>query len=348
MRKKKKTSAGRVILIILLCLMLLTLAGAAAGYFVFRSFYKKTSIEIDPTVASSATEASGTAGSDGADVSTEPHVTEEPATVESSVEESIEAEIREASEAAAVTEPAQEKNIYRILLVGVDRRDASWNGNSDAMILATVNYDDQTVTLTSFMRDLGVSIPGYGVRKMNHAFAVGGAPLLIDTMSLNFGITPDNYAWVDFEGMKAIIDSLGGVELTLTPAEAAYVGISIGETQAVYLNGEQALSHARDRSSGGNDYNRTQRQRDVILAIVSKMRSSGLKELTDAANTVLPYIHHNIEQTTLLGLIFDLTSIKDYTFLQQRVPFDGLYHNEGEMLIPDFSETNARLRESLY
>jgi len=211
-----------------------------------------------------------------------------------------------------------------------------------------VNYDEKTVTLTSFMRDTGVSIPGYGVRKMNHAFAVGGAPLLLETMNLNFGIMPDNYAWVDFGGMKAIIDSLGGVDVALTPTEASRVDISIAETQVVHLTGDQALRYARDRSSGGNDYQRTQRQRNVLLAIVGMMRSASFGELKDAANAVLPYIHHNIEQTALLGLIFDLKDIKDFTFLQQRVPFDGLYHNEGEMLIPDFLETNLRLREALY
>jgi len=339
-RRRRNSSAGRTLLIVFICLAIIAIWALISGYLIFRHFYKKTSIETEPTVTSEAP-----SSTEYAEVI---HTTEPPETVASSAEESIEAEIRGMSSAAEETEPVDTKHIYQILLIGVDRRDTSWNGNSDAMILATVNYDSQTVTLTSFMRDLGVSVPGYGVRKMNFAFAIGGAPVLLDTMALNFGITPNNYAWVDFEGMKAIIDSLGGVELTLTPAEADFIGISIEETQSVYLTGEQALKHTRDRSSGGNDYSRTQRQRNVILAIVNKMRLSGLGELTDAANTVLPYIHHNIDQATLLGLIFDLTSIKDYTFLQQRVPFDGLYHGESEMLIPDFSATNALLRESLY
>jgi len=345
-QRKKKRSPLKIFLIILLVIMGLLAAAAVTGYFIFRSFYMKTQIETNPTVISTEAPAGTTASE--AETEAPTYETEPVATVESSVEEDIESQVAEASVEAETAEPIDMSGIYQILLIGVDRRDASWNGNSDAMILVTVNYDEKTVTLSSFMRDLGVSIPGYGVRKMNHAFAVGGAPLLMETMALNFGITPNNYAWVDFEGMKSIIDALGGVDMELTPAEASYVGISVNETQTVHLDGEQALTHARDRSSGGSDYTRTQRQRDTLLAIVQKMRSAGLGELTDAANAVLPYIHHNIDQTTLLGLIFDLLEIKDFSFLQQRIPFDGLYHHEGEMLVPDFSQTNERLRRELY
>ena len=63
--------------------------------------------------------------------------------------------------------------VYNLMLIGVDRRDKSWNGNSDTMILISINYDKQKVTMTSFMRDTWVNIPGVGMRKMNAAFAIG-------------------------------------------------------------------------------------------------------------------------------------------------------------------------------
>ena len=90
------------------------------------------------------------------------------------------------------------ENTYNILLVGSDRRDDSWNGNSDTMILVTVNYNTSKISMVSFMRDLGVDIPGNGTQKLNAAFAIGGISLLEETLKNNFRVRIDNYAAVDF------------------------------------------------------------------------------------------------------------------------------------------------------
>ena len=184
---------------------------------------------------------------------------------------------------------------------------------------------------------------------MNAAFAIGNGPLLTSTLELNFGISADNYVWIDFENMKHVIDAVGGVDITLTKAEGDHIGVAVnGDSEKVHLNGEKALAYSRDRTTSGWDYGRTQRQRNVIMAIINKAKSGGIGNLATAANTVLPYITHNISETKLMSLILDLPKLVSFDFSEQRVPFDGLYHNEGEFLVPDFAATIDRLFESIY
>ena len=241
------------------------------------------------------------------------------------------------------------ENVYNLMLIGVDRRDKTWNGNSDTMILISINHDKQKVTMTSFMRDTWVNIPGVGMRKMNAAFAVGGGPLLVQTVAANFGLSVDNYAWIDFDGMKAVIDALGGVDVELTAAEGRYIGVTVtGASSVVHLNGDKALAYARDRTTSGWDYGRTQRQRNILMSIVNKVKGGGFSDLSAMANTILPYFTHNIDQGKMLTLMMDLTKVSGYTFQEQRVPYDGLYYSQNQNLVPDYGATIVRLYNAIY
>ena len=346
--KKSKTNTLLIIFLILLGLVL----AAVIGIFIFfNHYYSKTNFVKDKEELETAP--------------TEPDEFETMAEVdESALADKLEQERKAFFERTFKNARTKKKNktkegdghsvlysenVYNLLLIGVDRRDKTWNGNSDAMILASINYETNTVTFTSFMRDTWVSIPGVGMRKMNAAFAVGNGPLLVQTMELNFGIAVDNYAWIDFDGMKAVIDTLGGVDITLTAKEGQYAGVAVpGDSALVHLNGQQALTYARDRTTSGWDYGRTQRQRNVIMAIVNKAKSGGISNLTSAANAVLPYITHNISETKLMSLILDLKKIVGFNFQEQRVPFDGLYTSVNQNLVPDYGATISRLYETIY
>lgn len=335
-KQKGKKKNNRAALIVLLCILALILLMLVAAFFMYKRFYDKTHYETEPSEI---------------EIVTEPEVVESIETVPESEEESLIEDIsKEQSEAAEETVAEEEKHdVLNILLVGVDRRARDWNGNSDAMILCTINYDKKKVVLTSLMRDTCANIPGVGIRKLNAAFALGGAPLLMSTLEQNFTLEIDNYAWLDFEDMKQVIDILGGVDIQLTVKEAERLKIAIASDQVVHLNGEKALAYARDRSSGGNaDFGRTQRQRNVIMAIVNKARAGGLGDLAKTADNVLPYITHDIDQWRMLGLLTDLAKIKDFEFVQQRIPFDGMYYSQNEMLVPDYKETILKMKETMY
>jgi len=242
-------------------------------------------------------------------------------------------------------------SVYNILLIGVDR-EGQKGTNSDTMILVSINSRKKMIYLTSIMRDSAAQIPGYGFIKINSAFAVGGfntgAQLLTDTIRYNFGFPIDNYAWINFGAMKTIMDMIGGIDIYLTVKEARYVGISIPAPQVVHLTGAQALMHARDRSSGGSDYGRTQRQRNVIMAVIQKARSGGLGNLVTLANEILPYVHHNVEAGRVATLLLNLTDYMSYGIDQMRIPIDGSFYSSNGNLIMDFQRNSSAWRNMVY
>ncbi len=103
------------------------------------------------------------------------------------------------------------EDIYNVLLIGVDRRDKSWNGNSDSMILVSIDKENNRVSMVSLMRDTYVDIPGVGYAKLNAAYAYGAGPLLCETITNTYGIKVDRYAAVDFFDLIEIINLIGGV-----------------------------------------------------------------------------------------------------------------------------------------
>ena len=243
-------------------------------------------------------------------------------------------------------------SVYNILLIGVDRPGAS-GSNADANILLSINTAKRTIYLTSIMRDSYCYIPGYGWTKMNSGFALwgydNGGYLMASELNATFGFPINNYAWTTFSDMVKIINILGGLDMQLTPQEASYVGISIPSTQVVHLNGSQVLKHARDRSSGGNDYMRTQRQREVVLAIVQKARSGGLGNLAAKANAVLPYIKHNIDSGTMATLMANLNAYANYNFVQMRIPMDGtITGSVGGSLVMDVQRNSTAWKNTVY
>ncbi len=259
----------------------------------------------------------------------------------------------------------EETGTYNLLLIGLDRRDDSWYGNSDVMVLVTVNEDKETVYLTSFLRDLYANIPEVGVRKLNASCAYGGANLCVDTITSNYGVEIDNYAMVDFDAMIGLVDALGGVDLELTEGEVKvandYVRVMCGENGDSYeehriigsgklhLDGYQTVGYMRNRYSGdASDFGRTERQRKVLEAILEKAADDEIDTLEALIKKVLPYVTHDISAKDLLHLITKLPTWIQYSLEEQHIPYDDLYHSENEILIPDMEETIRRLRETLY
>ena len=358
--KKKKKMKGWLIALIIVVSVLLT--AVAAAWIVYEHFFSLTnyvpdpvSIEISSDILKSLDEGESTIDPyEASRIEAELESIRAAEEERQRLEESLRAEQESLSlaeeEMRRLQSEAEEReknrsDIVHLMLVGVDRRAANWNGNSDTMILLSINRTKKTMTLTSFMRDSAANIPGIGVRKLNHAFAVGGGPLLLQTLQSNYQIPVSNYAWIDFDGMVTVVDLLGGIDIYLTVAEAKYVGITIDSPRVVHLDGAKTVRHARDRSSGGNDYMRTQRQRNVLIAIANKAKSGSLGDLARVAEQVLPYITHNVDRVKLLGLIADFINIKDYEIKEQRIPYDGLYRSSNELLIPNYEETIRRFRE---
>ena len=255
-------------------------------------------------------------------------------------------------------------NAYNLLLVGVDRRDRSWNGNSDSMILLTVNHDKKTIFLTSFQRDLYADIDGYGVRKLNHAYAVGGGPLLVQTLRKNYGVHIDNYASVDFFSMIEIIDMFGGVDVEISADEAKLVNAFMDGFADTYhisnakhistsggmthLDGLAALCYSRNRTIG-NDTARTQRQRNIIQAVIRKSREMNFSDLYSKVYEIVPHILHNVTSEQLVSLLTTVPGALKYEVQEVRVPFNGMYKTYNEIKTPNsMEETRAKIRSIIY
>lgn len=258
----------------------------------------------------------------------------------------------------AQEEDSDGQESYNLLLIGTDHRDDSWNGNSDVMILVTINQDSEEIILTSFMRDLYADIPGYGVHKLNYAFAVGGGDVLVQTLEDNYRLQIDNYAIVDFMDMANIVDLLGGVEITLSDEECVNLNsnlaqLGVPEENYIYtggtylLDGYQAVAYMRIRYVGNSDYQRTQRQRDVLKEIFASLKERNTAELLTISAEIIAQIEHNIQPVEMIKLTAMLPQFTKYELSEERIPYDDLYYSQDEMLVPDFEATIARLHETL-
>jgi LCP family protein required for cell wall assembly len=173
-------------------------------------------------------------------------------------------------------EPALEglPDQINIILLGADRRPWDRSYRTDTIILVTLNSDLGQVNLTSFPRDLYVTVPGFGTDRINTAWLRGGYDLLEQTFQHNFGITPDYHVLVDFSTFKKIIDQLGGLDVNVGEKVSDYragywVTIPKG---MVHMDADDVLWYVRTRKTT-NDIARNRRQQEVLMAIFDKLVS---------------------------------------------------------------------------
>lgn len=249
--------------------------------------------------------------------------------------------------------PAEEQQLEHILLVGVDAADADGASRSDAMMVLSIDRETERLVLASFMRDIYCAIPNHGASRLNHAYLWGGIELLCDTLEDNFGITPQAYVQVDFGGFAAAIDAVGGVDIELTPAEAAYLSERMEQPFAagyVHMNGATALEYARLRDIGNADYDRTARQRGVLMALFDHARALSLHELTALARTLLPQVETDLMVGEILSLLREEWA--EYELVGLRIPVDGTITDrviDGMMVLDiDFEPNRRAWREAVY
>lgn len=233
------------------------------------------------------------------------------------------------------------EDVYNILLVGTDNRESEGVGRSDAMILVSLNQKSKTIYLTSFLRDCYVHIPGYGNTKLNHSFAYGGPALLEETLEENFKVHVDRYVAVDFYSFMDVVDTLDGIWLNLSEDEIEITNDYIwsmnkdmgeewsadyiwSEPGWMLLNGKQTLCYARNRYTG-NDYARTQRQRNVINQIISGCMDASPSTLVSLAQVIFPQVTTDMEKTEILNYAANVAAYLDYDIQQQQIPASGTY-----------------------
>ena len=242
-----------------------------------------------------------------------------------------------------------DKQILNILLIGADTRKGQTKGLSDTMILFSIDNKHRKLKMLSFQRDTWVVIPGYGENKLNSSFTLGGAELTVKTIQANYGIQIDRYAIVDFNSFKKIIDRLGGIDIELTQEEVDYIDWQTWsnnqadtrneldaysytytpndkgqEVALVHLNGRQALWHARNRGEegicSGDDYTRTQRQRNVISIMINQIKKSETTKILETLSDIGSMLTTNLKSSEIVMLAQGITKFLKYEIVSQSAP----------------------------
>jgi LCP family protein required for cell wall assembly len=208
-----------------------------------------------------------------------------------------------------------------ILVMGLDYRD--WEAGdgpprTDTMILLTIDPLTKTAGMLNVPRDLWVSIPGFDYGRINTAYPLGiafevpggGPGLAMQTIEQLLGVPIDYYAIIDFEAFEQFIDELGGIYVDI-PAEITVDPIGKANTNTLepgrqLLDGGNALAYARARHTEGGDFDRAQRQQQVILAIKDRAIELGPAQLAARAPAIYQElaagIHTNLSLDDALKL----------------------------------------------
>ncbi len=201
---------------------------------------------------------------------------------------------------------------YRnIAIFGVDSRDDSYDkGNrSDCIIIASINNKTKEVKLISVYRDTYVQIEGHGLDKITHAYSYGEAPLAIKTLNSNLDLNIKEFVTVNFDVVKETVDYIGGISMPITSEEVSQIpGITKAGTYT--LNGEQALAYSRIRHATGGDYKRTERMRDILTAVVNKVKSLNISKLNGFVDTILPKVYTNVTSSEIFSMMPSIANYK--------------------------------------
>ncbi|MFC4599387.1 LCP family protein [Cohnella hongkongensis] len=276
-------------------------------------------------------------------------------------------------------ERAQVKPISFVLL-GLDTRSATGSMNTDVMMVAAFNPRTKTATIVSIPRDSDLKVDGYKRHKANGYYAAfymyGKNTEKLEKeklagyaqdetrllLSRFFGIPVDYTAVIDFQGFVDVVDALGGIQVTvdqdmryMDSVDGTDINLVKGEQE---LNGEQALGFVRYRQSNSNkgfkptaessDFQRNERQNQVLGAIADKMKSLGSVTKVDGLlNAVGNNLRTDIPASQIENIITTYFGINrsDIRF----IPLTGTWKSPYVILDDDrFAEAKKALEEELH
>lgn len=258
--------------------------------------------------------------------------------------------------------------IENILVLGLDRRSDGEVTRSDTIMVATIDNKNDSLKLTSLMRDIYVSIPGHRDNKLNTAYAFGGVELAMKTVNENFDLNIKRYVVLDFDAFEGIIDAVGGISLELTRAETRAINRNLdkraktdGSNPSQYyiddagihtLNGRQALAFARIRDIGNDDFDRVERQQIVLSKLFDKAKTLNPLRFPSLLSAILPYVETNFTTFEILSLATTVLGFEDKQVHRFRLPVNGAFSPQtvrggASALVLDFDKNNQLLHEFL-
>lgn len=253
-----------------------------------------------------------------------------------------------------------------VALFGIDSREGNLDKGSrtDCLIVASLDNKTKEVRLASVYRDTLLDIGDGELQKCNAAYSFGGPTQAINMLNKNLDLNIQDYVTFDFAAVAKAIDALGGVEIDVKEEEVQYLNKFLGETARVagteahevtksgkqLLDGTQATTYARIRSTAGGDFTRTERQRLVIEKMVEKLQQSKLTTINNIIDEILPTIKTSFSATDILAYAKDFAKYKiadstGFPFDKTTDTISGL----GSIVIPVTLELNVqKLHEFFY
>ena len=222
---------------------------------------------------------------------------------------------------------AGDKGYTQIALFGVDSRSSksAAYGNSDSIIIASIDNVTKEVKLASVYRDTYLNVGNDTYRKANYAFAAGGASRAVSMLNSNLDLQITDYISIDFTALVEMVDLLGGIKVDVSYEEASAMQKYIVETayatgytdEAIYvsegeqtLNGVQAVAYARIRKLSGGDYSRTERQRIVIKKLMKKIKKADSSTLLKVLEAITDDMATSYTTDEIKELISDASDYK--------------------------------------
>ncbi len=253
-----------------------------------------------------------------------------------------------------------------VALFGVDSRDGSLGkGNrTDCIIVASLNNETKEIKMVSVYRDTLLDLSEGTYQKCNGAYSYGGPVLAINMLNMNLDLDIEDYVTVDFGAIADAIDLLGGIEIELTEEEvpvlnkylletadsAGKESYFIGSPGLQALDGVQATTYARIRSTAGGDFARTERQRIVVEKMFEKAKKADLATINEIIDKVFPQVSTSF---TLQELLMYASAYSEYTLAgNMGFPQDNYMDTVsglGSIIVPDDLVSNVtKLHEFLF
>ncbi len=247
-----------------------------------------------------------------------------------------------------------------IALFGLDTRQAGSLGKgnrSDTIMVASINNDTKDVKIVSIYRDSYLNLANDKYRKCNEAYSIGGPEQAVAMLNMNLDLKIDYYMSVDFLAVSEVVDLLGGIEIDVDEYEIEHLNNYTVETSKVTgkstsklkstglqtLDGVQATSYCRIRYTQGDDFKRTERQREVLETIAKKAKTMSASKLDSIVKAVFPMCATNMSVDQLLAIAADGLSynIKGTTGFPFDVVTDSV-GSAGSCVIPVDMEKNVK------
>lgn len=227
--------------------------------------------------------------------------------------------------------PKPEGTRQTVLLIGTDTRPGETGGNTDVLMLASIDPKNKRIELLSIPRDTKVMYPDGSYAKINQALVLGGPNLTESLITQLTGQPLSNYALTHFGGLIDIINTIGGI--TVNVPERMYYNTGDKEYNIINLqkgvqtlNGVQALGFVRFRHDALGDIGRTERQQQFLKALSDKLlQPQNITKLPTLIREFWGTIDTDMSLLDVLKLAANAETYRGYQIIHETLP--GSFHN---------------------